>query len=98
MNDNKKYIPQFSSLFLVLALGFFQAFVFMKLWHWFVVPLGVIMIGYTQALGLIMIVVILKRMDYSLRAENSKMGERIFNYYVLYAITLGAGYIVKGFM
>jgi predicted permease len=98
MNDNEKI---YSAIFIVIfsfGAWFFQAFVFMKLWHWFVVPLGVMMIGYTQALGLIMIVVILKRMDYSLRAENSKMGERIFNYYVLYAITLGAGYIVKGFV
>lgn len=97
-----------TAFFLTVARSFFDAFVLMKLWGWFIVPLGVMPLGYWQAYGVdIMIgLVALATMTNATLADMTRAAENdesstlstTLAKTISYALALGTGYIAHVFM
>jgi len=91
-------------IFLVsLGLLFFNSFVIMKLWNWFIAPLGVINVTLFHALGIDIFVTKISPHD---RNKNRDLAEKtneelveLFVYLFVFAITsLGLGFIAQLFI
>lgn len=78
------------------ARSFFDAFVLLRLWQWFIVPLGAVHIGYWHAYGIdncIMLLVLpltQKTDDEPFDAE--KAAKAVTGRFFGYALVLGVGY------
>ena len=71
---------------------FLRALTIMKLWLWFIVPLGVIQLGYIQAMGVSGLVIFLTS-EYT-KEENEDYGDKLLYCYMWPILTLVIGYII----
>ena len=81
---------------LILLLGF-EAILFVSLWKWFVVPLGVVEISLAWALGLNCLVSIFKY-DYSKAKADYDFYDVVFTKMIFLVLILGIGSIVHNLM
>lgn len=88
------------SVLIALPFGLWNAYVLSSLWAWFVVPLGLPVLGVWHTFGLIMMLNALK-VSSDKKQENSKLSDavaRLFANSIVLLVVLGIAFFVKGQM
>ena len=88
--ETRPYYLVKCTIFLVLVVSVWlsEAFVFLMLWRWFLIPLGVSNISYVHAFGIYILWSFLKNPIYKKTRLEDKVGLEYWKGYVLHSYTV----------